>query len=44
VNCEAFKKAGGNAILIPRYWNQNFEHRKDPMKYIAKELNKITGD
>lgn len=40
-NCEDFRKAGGNAILVPRMWNQDHELSEMSFKILEMRLSEI---
>ena len=37
-NVDAFKKAGGQAILLPRIWNRMHAYRADPCEWVLRNL------
>lgn len=38
---EAFRKAGGKAILFPRPWNSYYEFANLPLSLFSKEVNRV---
>lgn len=37
-NCEAFREAGGRAIVFPRHWNSRSHFKQDPTRYVRDQL------
>lgn len=37
-HCKEFEDNGGNSILFPRQWNQNYAKADDPLQYTTKLL------
>ncbi len=42
INVEAFRAAGGEAILFPQLWNSNFAIQ-DRLEYVRTELHALSG-
>lgn len=42
-HCAAFEKNGGQAILFPRLWNQNYAQADQPVAYTRQQISKIVG-
>lgn len=40
-NVDAFKKAGGRAILVPRPWNSLYAFSGNPLKLVRMELQRL---
>lgn len=43
-NCEAFRKAGGHAILVPRHWNSAHTDAHAPLTRVKWELEKLVRE
>jgi len=43
-NVDAFVKAGGKAILVPRAWNSAWRYRNDVLSYVQNKLDMLNPD